>query len=194
MSYPAPMSDEKLIRFYLNGNPGAMATLVELYKDRVYSTVYGMVQNRYAAEDIFRDVFIRIINNLLSGKMAEEGNFLQWANAIAQELCMEHIRISKLAIVIDNYTETGSAATNTHASAAALPGAFYHESHGRIKSMIDLLPDEQREVMVLNHYAGRSFREITEIMKCSLTSALDTMGCGLHNLRRMMMEREMVLS
>ena len=70
----------------------------------------------------------------------------------------------------------------------------YHESHGKIKSMIDLLPDNQREVMLLNHYGGLSFNEIAGTMKCSLTTALDSMKFALNNLRKMMMEKEMALS
>ena len=73
------MTDERLIQFYLNGDPNALATLVELYKDRIYRSIYSIVQDKYAAEEIFHEVFIRIIDNLMTGKTAEEGNFLQWA-------------------------------------------------------------------------------------------------------------------
>ena len=82
------MTDEKLIQFYLNGDPNALATLVELYKDRIYRSIYSIVQDKHAAEEIFREVFIRIINNLMAGKTAEDGNFLQWATKIANGLCM----------------------------------------------------------------------------------------------------------
>ena len=77
---------------------------------------------------------------------------------------------------------------------AALTNTHYHESHGKIKSMIDLLPDEQREVMLLNHYAGLGFNEIAGVMKCSLNKALDIMKFGLNNLRKMMLEEEIVLN
>jgi RNA polymerase sigma-70 factor (ECF subfamily) len=75
-----------------------------------------------------------------------------------------------------------------------LPAGNYHESHGKIKSMIDLLPDAQREVMLLNHYAGLSFNEIAETMKCSLSMALDCMKLALTNLRTMMEEKEIVIN
>jgi RNA polymerase sigma-70 factor (ECF subfamily) len=71
MNYQNSMPDEKLIRFYLSGDPNAMATLVELYKDRVYQYIYGIVQNKYAAEEIFQQVFISLINGMIAGRSAE---------------------------------------------------------------------------------------------------------------------------
>lgn len=190
MNYQTSMPDEKLIQFYLNGDPNAMATLVELYKDRVYRSVYNIVQNKYAAEEIFQEVFICLINNMIAGKIHEEGNFLQSATRIAQNLCMEYTRKTKLAIVANTAMEE----TVDFSMPAALPNTNYHESHGKIKSMIDLLPDNQREVMLLNHYGGLSFKEIADIMKCSLNTALDNMKFGLTNLCKMMTEKEMVLN
>jgi RNA polymerase sigma factor (sigma-70 family) len=193
MNYPTGMSDEQLIQFYLNGNPTAIATLVELYKDRIYCSIYTIVQDKHAAEDIFQEVFIRMINNMLAGKTAEEGNFLQWASSIAHSLCIEYTRKAKMAITIDNTTAAHHSKPAEVSVPIALPNGSYHESHNKLKSMIDMLPEEQREVMVLNHYAGLSLRDITDIMKCSLTTALDTMKFGLNNLRKMMQEKEVVM-
>jgi len=184
------MTDEKLIQFYLQGDPNAMATLIELYKDRIYRSVYNMVQDKHAAEDIFQDVFICIINNMIGGKIAEEGNFLQWATRIAQELCIDHIRNTRQNLVIDNAKSTPI----DFAVPLFIANANYHESHGKIKSMIDLLPDDQREVMLLNHYGNLSFHEIANVMKCSLNTALDCMKFALTNLRKMMLEKEVVLN
>jgi len=185
------MTDEKLIQFYLNGDPNALATLVELHKDRVYRSIYSIVQDKYVAEEIFHEVFIRIIDNLMAGKTPEEGSFLQWATKLAYSLCVEYTRKTNRAIVLDkNQAKENMAAIPTSVSRT---GTGYHENHGKIKSMIDMLPDEQREVMVLNHYAGLSFKEISETMQCSLNSALDTMKFGLNNLRKLMTEKEIIL-
>ena len=190
MNNQTSMTDEKLIQFYLNGDPNAMATLVELYKDRVYQYIYNIVQDKFAAEEIFQDVFICIINNMIAGKTAEEGNFLQWAIRIAQNLCVEHSRKNKLAeIMYPAATEAGQIS-----SASLVSGTNYHQSHNKIKSLIDMLPDDQREVMVLNHYGGLSFKEIAEVKKCSMNTALGSMQFGLNNLRKMMLEKEVVLN
>jgi RNA polymerase sigma factor (sigma-70 family) len=193
MKNPAEMSDEKLIQFYLNGNPNAMSTLVELYKDKIYGSVFSMVQDKYAAEEIFREVFVVIINNLIAGKTTEEGSFLQWALSIGHQLCIEHTRKTKMALVVDINKDTLAAGPVDFSVSTAQPEVDYYESHNKIKSMISLLPDEQREVVALKHYAGLSFAEIAGIMKCSLTAALDLMHFGLNNLRKQMMEKEMLL-
>ncbi len=190
MNYQTSMTDEKLIQFYLQGDANAMATLIELYKDRIYRSVYNMVQDKHVAEEIFQEVFICIINNMIGGKTSEEGNFLQWANRIAQNLCMEHIRNTKHHIPIN----TAQSASIDFAVPVVLTNTNYHESHGKIKSMIDLLPDDQREVMLLNHYGNLSFNEIASVMKCSLNTALDSMKFALANLRKMMLEKEVVLN
>ena len=190
MNYHSNMPDETLIRYYLNGDPNAMATLVELYKDRVYRSIVNMVQDRHAAEEIFSKVFTRIINNIIAGKNAEEGNFLQWATRIAQDLCVEYTRNNQLSIVMKTTEaeESGAFLVNQH-----IPQTNYYESHNKIKSLIDMLPDDQREVLALNHYGDMSFKEIADRMKCSLTMALDTMRFGLKNLQKLMMEKEIAL-
>ncbi len=190
MNHQISMTDEKLIQFYLHGDSNAMATLVELYKDRIYRSVYNMVLDKYAAEEIFHDVFICIINNMIAGKVYEEGNFLQWATRIAHNLCMEHVRKTRQVIAINGTPEQ----PKNFMVPGNLPAASYYESHGKIKTMIDLLPDAQREVMLLNHYGGQSFNEIAVTMKCTLNSALDNMRFGLNNLRKMMLEKEVVLN
>jgi RNA polymerase sigma-70 factor (ECF subfamily) len=167
-----------------------MATLVELYKDRIYRSVYNIVLDKYAAEEIFRQVFINIINNIMGGKIPEEGNFLQWAIRIAQNLCIEYTRKNKQVIVIDPNAKI----SDVHAVTSKLPDLNYYDSHDKIKNMIDMLPDEQREVIVLNHYGGLSFKEISDIMKCSLNTALDTMKYGLNNLQKLMIEKEVAIN
>jgi len=189
MNYQTSMPDEKLIQFYLNGDPNAMATLVELYKDRVYRSIYNIVQNKHVAEEIFQEVFICLINNMIAGKGAEEGNFLQWANRIAQQLCLDHKRRISQAFVLND-----SAEGVDFTVPFAILNTNYHESHGKIKSMIDMLPERQREVMLLNHYGGLSFNEIAKTLKCTLSMALDYMKLALNNLCKMMTEKEMLLS
>jgi len=190
MNYQTSMTDEKLIQVYLSGDPNAMTSLVELYKDRIYHSVYNIVQDKYIAEDIFREVFINIINNIIAGKIIGEGNFLQWAIHLAQNLCLEYTRKNKQAILINanNQEDIVFFVLNPQSNIC------YYESHGRIKNMIDMLPNEQREVIILNHYGGLSFKEIAGIMKCSMDKALDTMRVGLINLQKQMTAKEMVLS
>lgn len=191
MNNPTSMTDEKLIQFYLNGDSNALATLVELYKDRIYRSIYSTVQDKHAAEEIFHEVFIRIINNLMAGKTAEEGNFLGWAIQIGNNLCIEYSRKAKTSIVIKE--NIPAVREHDFFIPPASNNTNYHECHGKLKSMIDMLPDKQREVIVLNHYAGLSVKQIADRMRCSLNTALTTMKFGLNNLQKLMTEKEVIL-
>ncbi len=193
MKYQTNTADEQLIHFFLNGDPNAMATLVALYKDRIYTSIYSLVQDKYQAEEIFQAVFIKIIDNMMAGKTVEEGKFLPWAMRIAHGLCIEHSRkLAQPAASIDKESNTAeSAETGGFSLPAVAPVINTFESHDKIRNMIDMLPEQQREVIVLNHYAGLGFKEIADIMKCSLNNALETMRFGLLNLRKLMIEKEM---
>ncbi len=175
------MPDEKLIRFYLSSHPAALATLTDLYKDRIYGTVVALVQDKAAAEVIFGNVFNTLVNRLLGGQGPESDQIIPWANALARELSLEWLR--KQALPEETLPQT---------SAAARP-LVYGEWHDRVKSLISVLPDPQREVIALNHYGGLSFREIATRMQCSVTNALDYMRAGLANLRLLMTEQEVWL-
>jgi RNA polymerase sigma factor (sigma-70 family) len=183
------MPDEKLIQFYLGNNPTAMATLTDLYKDRIYNTIYASVKDKYAAEVIFRDVFVRIMNNLIAGKNPEGCTFLKWATETAEQVCLEYNFKAKCTAGHDEQRRE-----DMPADAQMLPENMYYESHTRLRNMIYRLPEGQREVIIMNHYAGTSFRDIATKMKCSVTSALDTMKIALTNLRKLMTEEGMALS
>ncbi len=191
MMYPE-MSDEKLLQFYLSGNTAALATLTDLYKDRIYTTIFGLVQDKHVAEDIFRETFVSVINQSLAGKMPENSNFLQWAKYIAEQLCVEYTRRSKMPLIADNAPAETTGLIEYNVSTID-SGIMYYDCHSKLRSMIEMLPEKQREVVSLSHYAGMSFREIADRMKCSLTAVLDHMKNGLSNLRMMMLEKEIVL-
>jgi len=188
MNYHANTADEQLVQYFLNGDPNAMATLVALYKDRIYTSIYSLLQDKYQAEEIFQAVFIKVIDNMMAGQVIEEGKFLPYAMRIAHGLCLEHSRrITQPAV--DTVHENKSLSVNNFV-AALLPAKNTYESHTKIRNMIDMLPEQQREVIILNHYGGLGFKEIADITKCSLNNALETMRFGLNNLRKLMLEKE----
>lgn len=190
MKYQTEMPDEKLIQFYLSNNPTALATLTDLYKDRIYNAIYITVKDKYAAEEIFRDVFVRIINNMMAGKNAEDGNFLQWAIQVAHQLCIEYNYKTHNVGVSNDLCDDSKVTVEIY---EALPEKTYYDNHTKLRNMINRLPANQRELMILNHYAGVSFRDIAAKMKCSVTAALETMKFALNNLRELMTENEVVL-
>lgn len=191
MKFQTEMPDEKLLQFYLGSNPAALATLTDLYKDRIYNVICASVKDRYAAEIIFRDVFVRIINNMMAGKNPDDMPFLQWSMDVAQQLCLEYSYKVRQPVAQEMHCEETTALAEIHEK---LPFKTYYESHTKLRSVIYMLPDGQREVMILNHYAGVRFRDIATKRKCSVTGALDLMKLALINLRKLMTEEDVILA
>jgi RNA polymerase sigma-70 factor (ECF subfamily) len=86
------LSEQELVQLYLKGNTEALSTLVSRYKDRIYTAIFLLVKDKYLAEDLFQDVFIRIIDSLKAKGYSNEGKFLPWALRIAHNLCVDHFR------------------------------------------------------------------------------------------------------
>jgi RNA polymerase sigma factor (sigma-70 family) len=186
-------TDNQLISMYADGNAQAVDALINRYKDKVYSSIYFMVKDKYLAEDLFQDVFIRIIDTIRGGRYQEEGKFLPWAMRIAYNMCVDHFRKVKRTPVIK--TADGAdlfnwiQVTSDSADTAMVKGQTYD----RVQNMLQQLPEEQKEVIILRHYADMSFKDIAALTNCSINTALGRMRYGLINLRKIMVEKQISL-
>ncbi|HNP54045.1 MAG TPA: sigma-70 family RNA polymerase sigma factor [Ferruginibacter sp.] len=185
--------DQELVRSYINGNSDALSTLVDRYKDKIYTSIYLLVKDKYLAEDIFQDVFIRIIDTLRSGRYTDEGKFLPWAMRIAHNLCVDHFRKVKRSPSIKTSDDRDIFEVLNFSEPGADHRMMADQSHDKVRKMIDLLPEDQREVIILRHYADLSFKEISALTNCSINTALGRMRYGLINLRKMMAEKQIAL-
>ena len=187
------LTDQQLIRLYIDGNTNALATLVNRYKDRIYTSIYLLVKDKYMAEDLFQDVFIRIIDTVKGGRYTEEGKFLPWALRIAHNMCVDHFRRVKRAPSIKTSDDRDIFEVLNFSEPSAETKMMQTQSHERVRKMIDMLPDDQREVIILRHYAELSFKEIADLTKCSINTALGRMRYGLINMSKMMTEKQIAL-
>jgi RNA polymerase sigma-70 factor (ECF subfamily) len=151
------------------------------------------VKDTYLAEDLFQDVFIKIIDTLKNKRYTEEGKFLPWALRIAHNLCVDYFRKVKRTPAIKTSDDQDIFEVINVSQEAPDQKLMRGESHDKVRRMLDLLPEEQREIIVLRHYANLSFKEIAEITNCSINTALGRMRYGLINLRKMMTENQMTL-
>jgi RNA polymerase sigma factor (sigma-70 family) len=186
-------TDQQLVHLYLEGNTNALATIISRYKDKIYTSIYLLVKDKYLAEDLFQDVFIRVIDTLKSGRYTDEGKFLPWALRIAHNLCVDHFRKIKRNPSIKTSDDHDIFDVLNFSEPGADQVIMQNQTHDRVRKMIDLLPEDQREVIVLRHYADLSFKEIAELTKCSINTALGRMRYGLINLRKMMTEKQIAL-
>lgn len=186
-------TDNELIRLFIEGNMTALEALVLRHKDKIYTSVLFLVKDKYLAEDIFQEVFIRVIDTLRSGRYTDEGKFLPWAMRIAHNLCVDHFRKVKRSPVIKTGDDRDIFEVLNFTEDGADVKMMKRQSHDRVRDMLDRLPEDQREVIILRHYADMSFKEIASMTNCSINTALGRMRYGLINLRKMMTEKKIAL-
>ena len=179
-----PMMDDKdLVRLYQNGNQEAISELVNRYKQRIHSTIFFLVKKQELAEDLFQETFIKIITSLRKNHYNEQGKFLPWALRIAHNLVIDHFRKEKL-MPLQHDTEEFSvfdimASNNRNASEQMI----YDEKINYVRNLLEKLPFEQREVVILRHYAGLSFKEISQMLNININTALGRMHYALIKMR-----------
>ncbi len=188
----AHATDTQLINIFQSGDNDALETLVYRYKDKIFTSILFLVKDKYLAEDMFQEVFIKIIDTLRSNRYNEEGKFLPWALRISHNLCVDYFRKIKRTHFIGSDERDIFEAIGAVGDAAD-SRISQSQTHDKVRRMLDLLPDEQREVIVLRHFAGMSFKEIADITDSSINTALGRMRYGLINLRRMVVEKQIVL-
>ena len=187
------LTDQQLIHMYMDGDAEALSTLVYRYKDKIYTSIYLLVKDKYLAEDIFQDSFIRVIDTLKSGRYTDEGKFLPWAMRIAHNLCVDHFRKVKRTPSIKTSDDRDIFEVINFSEPGADQRMMQSQSHDRVRKMLELLPEDQREVIIMRHYADLSFKEIATLTQCSINTALGRMRYGLINLRKMMVEKQIAL-
>jgi len=187
------LTDNDSINLFVAGNVNALEVLVLRHKDKLYTSILFLVKDKYLAEDIFQDVFIRIIDTMRSGRYTEEGKFLPWAMRIAHNLCVDHFRKVKRTPTIRTGENHDIFEVLNFTEDSAEDKMMKKQSHNRVKDMLDQLPEDQREVIILRHYADMSFKEIASVTNCSINTALGRMRYGLINLRKMMVQKQIAL-
>jgi RNA polymerase sigma-70 factor (ECF subfamily) len=193
MSSLSKLTDHELIQSFVSGNTNALEVLVLRHKDKLYTSIFFLVKDKYLAEDIFQDVFIRVIDTTRGGRYTEEGKFLPWAMRIAHNLCVDHFRKVKRTPTIRTGEDQDIFEVLNFTEESAEDRMMKKQSHNRVKDMLDLLPEDQREVIILRHYADMSFKEIATVTGCSINTALGRMRYGLINLRKMMVQKQIAL-
>lgn len=187
------LTDAELIQSYQSGNGAAIELLVNRNKDKMYTGIYMLVKDKYLAEDIFQEAFLKIIRNIKSGAYTEQGKFLPFAMRVAHNLCMDHFRKVRHNIAITLPDGRDMADLIPIATGDAGEGIERRQTHESIRRIIEELPEEQREVITLRIYGEQSFKEIAAITGVSINTALGRMRYGLINLRRIINEKQLVL-
>jgi RNA polymerase sigma factor (sigma-70 family) len=186
-------SDQDLIHLYINGNEAGLVELLRRYQSKIYTSIYLLVKDQDLAEDIFQDTFIKVINTLKANKYNEEGKFLPWVSRIAHNLVIDHFRREKRAPMINNGDDFDIFEVLGNYDESIEDRLVREQTHKDLKKLIQMLPSEQKEVLLMRHFGDMSFKEIAEITGVSINTALGRMRYALNNLRKMMQTKELSL-
>ncbi len=188
------LQDAVLVSKYINGDQKALEILILRHKQRIYSFIYSKILNRDTTEDIFQDTFIKVINTLKRGKYNEEGKFLPWVMRIAHNLMIDYFRKNSRMPKFKNTNEFDIFSVLSDNSLNAENQLINDQIHRDVKSLIQELPEDQKEVLVMRLYKDMSFKEIAETTNVSINTALGRMRYALINMRKLIADKKIVLS
>jgi RNA polymerase sigma factor (sigma-70 family) len=189
------LADNELVSRFVSGDMNSLELLINRYRKQVYTYVFLLVKNQHLAEDIFQDTFIKVIKSLDCGKYQDNGKFLAWVLRIAHNLVIDHYRKER-QLNATSREDFGLDILNSYkyADKPAEDVIIDKQIRKDIRLLIDSLPEEQKEVLILRQYCELSFKEIADHTNVSINTALGRMRYALINLRRMVKEKNLTLT
>lgn len=195
------LNDQELVSLYLKGNEAAFEVLLKRHQQKIYGYIFKMVRDSDLTEDVYQDTFIKVINTLKRGKYNEEGKFLPWVMRIAHNLIIDHFRKSnKMPIVGRKKTSTNEDDEFDIFDIIKLTDNSIEDDmieeqiHNDVRELVNHLPKEQRQIVMMRHYKEMSFKDIAETCDISINTALGRMRYALINLRKLVEEKNLILT
>ena len=189
------LNDQDLVQAYIKGDQSAIESLITRHRSKVYTYIVLTIKNQQLAEDLFQETFIKVIQSLRGGKYKDNGRFLSWVIRIAHNLIIDHFRKEKQMNSISNDdTEVDLFNSRKFSDKNIEEIIVSSQIKSELRTLINELPSDQREVVLLRHYGELSFKEIADQTGVSINTALGRMRYALINLRKMINERELSLT
>ena len=185
------ISDSELVALYINGNEEAFKDLLNRHKNRVFTTIHLIVKDRYLAEDLLQETFIKAVNTIKSGRYNDQGKFLPWILRIGHNLAIDTFRRSKRYPTVLMEDGTNIFDTLEFAEAPIEDKQITQDSVNKLKKHIQELPESQKQVLIMRSYLDMSFKEIAEATGVSINTALGRMRYALINLKKKMIENSL---
>jgi RNA polymerase sigma-70 factor (ECF subfamily) len=188
-------SDQDLVQAYIKGDHSAIEVLINRHRNKVYTYILLTIKNQQLAEDLFQETFIKVIQSLRGGKYKDNGKFLSWVIRIAHNLIIDHFRKEKQMNSISNDDSEVDLFNSKKLSDSNIEELIINSQiKSEIRILINELPDDQRDVVLLRHYGGLSFKEIADQTDVSINTALGRMRYALINLRKFIQEKNLSLT
>ena len=188
------IDDASLVNSYISGNEAALETLIKRHQSRIFGFIYSKVGDRDLADDIFQDTFIKVIRTLKSNAYNEEGKFLPWVMRIAHNLIVDHFRHNKKMPMYRETEEFSIFSIMTDDSLTIENKLISDQVTKDLRQIVEELPDDQKEVLMMRLYQDMSFKEISEATGVSINTALGRMRYAVINLRKVIDKHQIILT
>lgn len=188
------ITDAALVNYYIIGDEHALEILIKRHKQKIYSFIYSKVYDKDVAEDIFQDTFIKVIRTLKKGNYNEEGKFLPWVMRISHNLVIDYFRKNNRMPKFDNAGEFSIFSVLSDTSLNAESSIIKEQVEMDVRRLVDELPEDQKEVLLMRIYDDLSFKEISDKTGVSINTALGRMRYALINLRKIIDKHNIVLT
>ena len=189
------LSDEQLVKSFAAGNCSSIDVLIDRHKAKIFAYILTCVKQQELAEDIFQEAFIRVIKTLKNGRYADSGKFSSWVMRIAHNLIIDYYRKQKNQSAISNDNYEYDLFNSARFSDQSIEDRLVLDQLRKdVSLLVQLLPEKQREVVIMRHYGDLSFKEIAEETNVSINTALGRMRYALINLKRLAEERNISLT
>jgi len=189
------ISDYELIQRFIKGEQSCFEQIIHRHKNKVFAYISLYIRDQALAEDLFQDTFMKVIQSVKTGKYQDNGKFISWVMRIAHNLIIDHFRrIKQMNTISNDDYESDLFNSKKFADSTIEDDMIRRQIQKDVRKMISHLPDDQREVVILRHYAGLSFKEIAEITDVSINTALGRMRYALINMRKIMEEKKISLT
>jgi RNA polymerase sigma factor (sigma-70 family) len=188
-------SDYELIQRFIKGEQSCFDQIIHRHKNKVFAYISLYIRDQALAEDLFQDTFMKVIQSVKAGKYQDNGKFISWVMRIAHNLIIDHFRrLKQMNTVSNDDYESDLFNSKKFSEATVEDNLIKRQIQKDVRKMISQLPDDQREVVILRHYAGLSFKEIADITDVSINTALGRMRYALINMRKLMEEKKISLT
>lgn len=186
--------DALLVKNYMSGDENALTILINRHQTKIYGFIYSKISDRDISDDIFQDTFIKVIKTLKSNSYNEEGKFLPWVMRIAHNLIIDHFRRNKKMPMYRETEEFSIFSLMTDKSLTIENQMISDQVESDLRKIIEELPEDQKEVLVMRMYQDLSFKEISELTGVSINTALGRMRYAILNLRKVIEKHQIILT
>lgn len=187
--------DYELIQRFIKGEESCFEQLIRRHKNKVFAYISLYIRDQALAEDLFQDTFMKVIQSVKSGRYQDNGKFISWVMRIAHNLIIDHFRrIKQMNTISNDDYDSDLFNSKKLADSTVEDNMIRKQIQKDVRKMISQLPDDQREVVILRHYAGLSFKEIADMTDVSINTALGRMRYALINMRKIMEEKKISLT